>query len=244
MAQPRVRPLERKVLRDTVYESLVDMLMSGALLPEAPLSIDGLASELAVSPTPVREALVHLERTGLVTRAPLRGYRVAPPLTPDQIAQLCDTRLILEPGALALAFRRVQELKPVLAKAHAKHVKAAGAVAGIVPDKSTMNAYREYMDADWGFHNTIFRFTDNVYLQNTADQLPAHMHRLRQSVRRGINDSELAVAEHAAVLAAVEAEDLVAAQQAMYDHIASVKEHSLRDETSLDTVEPATAAGQ
>ena len=36
MAQPRVRPLERKVLRDTVYESLVDMLMSGALLPEAP----------------------------------------------------------------------------------------------------------------------------------------------------------------------------------------------------------------
>ena len=64
MAQPRVRPLERKVLRDTVYESLVDMLMSGALLPEAPLSIDGLASELAVSPTPVREALVHLERTG------------------------------------------------------------------------------------------------------------------------------------------------------------------------------------
>lgn len=50
MAQPRVRPLERKVLRDTVYESLVDMLMSGALLPEAPLSIDGLASELAVSP--------------------------------------------------------------------------------------------------------------------------------------------------------------------------------------------------
>ena len=70
------------------------------------------------------------------------------------------------------------------------------------------------------------------------------MHRLRQSVRRGINDSELAVAEHAAVLAAVEAEDLVAAQQAMYDHIASVKERSLRDETSLDTVEPATAAGQ
>ncbi|WP_341728325.1 GntR family transcriptional regulator [Brooklawnia sp.] len=230
MAQPKVRPLERKVLRDTVYESLVDMLMSNTLAPEAPLSIDGLASELAVSPTPVREALVHLERTGLVTRAPLRGYRVAPPLTRDQIAQLCDVRLILEPGALALAFRRVDELAPALTKAHAKHAKAGAAVAGIIPDKTTMNAYREYMDADWAFHNTIFGFTDNVYVQNTADQLPAHLHRLRQSVQRGINDSKLAIAEHAAVLKAVQDHDLQAAQQAMFDHIAGVKERATHDE--------------
>ncbi|WIY82848.1 GntR family transcriptional regulator [Propionimicrobium sp. PCR01-08-3] len=231
MAQPKVRTLQRKVLRDTVYESLVSMLMSGSLAPETPLSIDGLAAELGVSPTPVREALVHMERTGLVTRAPLRGYRVAPPLTPDQIGQLCDTRLILEPGALILAFKRVDELGPALAKAHTKHEKSAKAVAGIVPDKTTMNAYRDYMDADWAFHNTIFRFTDNVYLQNTADQLPAHLHRLRQSVRRGINDSELAVSEHAAVLAAVEAHDLETARQALYDHISNVKDRSLRDES-------------
>ncbi|NLA29071.1 MAG: GntR family transcriptional regulator [Propionibacterium sp.] len=55
MAQTKVRPLERKVLRDTVYETLVDMLMSNTLAPETPLSIDALANELAVSPTPVRE---------------------------------------------------------------------------------------------------------------------------------------------------------------------------------------------
>lgn len=230
MAQSRVKPLERKVLRDTVYESLVDMLMSGTLAPEAPLSIDGLAGELEVSPTPVREALVHLERTGLVTRAPLRGYRVSPPLSPEQIAQLCDARLIIELGALELAFAQVGPLGAALAKAHAKHEKAAAAVSGMVVDKSTMSAYRDYMDADWGFHNAIFRFTNNAYLMNTADQLPAHLHRLRQSVTRGINDSQLAVAEHAAVLAAVQQNDLQQAKQALYTHIANVKDRSQRDE--------------
>ena len=104
-ANPRMKPLERKVLRDTVYESLVDMLMSGTLAPGASLSIDGLASGLAVSPTPVREALVQLERTGLVFREPLRGYRVAPLLDTDQVAQLCDARAIVEPCGLGRSKR-------------------------------------------------------------------------------------------------------------------------------------------
>lgn len=231
MAQSRVKPLERKVLRDTVYESLVDMLMSGTLAPGTPLSIDGLAADLQVSPTPVREALVHLERTGLVSRAPLRGYRVSPPLSPEQIAQLCDARLIIEIGALELAFEHAEALAVELAKAQARHEKAAMAVSGVVPDKSTMNAYRDYMDADWAFHNTIFRYSHNAYMMATAEGLPAHLHRLRQSVSRGVNDSELAVAEHRAVLEAVQDRDLPRAKQALYNHIARVKDRSQRDET-------------
>ena len=124
-ANPRMKPLERKVLRDTVYESLVDMLMSGTLAPGASLSIDGLASGLAVSPTPVREALVHLERTGLVFREPLRGYRVAPLLDTDQVAQLCDARAIVELGALELAFQNADDLAEDLAKALVAHAEVA-----------------------------------------------------------------------------------------------------------------------
>lgn len=231
MVDTRVKPLERKVLRDTVYESLVTMLMSGTLAPGTPLSIDGLAHELEVSPTPVREALVHLERTGLVSRAPLRGYRVSPPLSGEQISQLCEARMIIEVGALALAFEHVDQLAVELAKAHAKHERAALAVEGVVPDRTNMNAYREYMDADWGFHHTIFRYSHNAYLMATADSLPAHLHRLRQSVTRGVNDSKLAVAEHAEVLAGVRDRDLPRAQQALYDHLARVRERSLADES-------------
>lgn len=225
-----VKPLERKVLRDTVYDSLLDMLMSGVLAPGTPLSIDRLATELRVSPTPVRAELVHLERTGLISRSPLRGYRVASPLDPEQIAQLYDARIVIETGALELAFTH-PDLVAELSAAHAEHERAGQAVSGVVPDPVTMNAYREYMDADWDFHHTIFRLSNNAYLMSTADLLPAHLHRLRQSVSLGINDAHLAVAEHAAVLHAVTDGDLVAARQALRDHLLSSKMRSAQDET-------------
>ncbi|GAA2179908.1 GntR family transcriptional regulator [Brooklawnia cerclae] len=232
MAQTRIKPLERKVLRDTVYESLVDMLMSGALPPGAALSIDGLAHDLQVSPTPVREALVHLERTGLVLRAPLRGYHVAPPLSTDQISQLLDARIVLELGALNLAFSEQPHLAADLAKAHVKHEKTALAVAGVVPDRAHMDAYRDYMAADWAFHRTIFRYSRNDYLIQQAEGLPAHLHRLRQSVTRGVNDSIATMAEHTAVLEAVQNNDAEAAKAALHAHLNGVKERSMRDEAS------------
>jgi len=87
--RPQVRvQVDRKVLRDGVFNQLVEMLLGDRLTPGAGLNIDGLARELGVSPTPVREALVQLEHTGLVSRVALRGYRVSAPLTPDEIGQV------------------------------------------------------------------------------------------------------------------------------------------------------------
>ena len=230
-ANPRMKPLERKVLRDTVYESLVDMLMSGTLAPGASLSIDGLASGLAVSPTPVREALVHLERTGLVFREPLRGYRVAPLLDTDQVAQLCDARAIVELGALELAFQNADDLADDLAKALVAHAEVAKAVAGIPPDPAAIGAFRGYATADWEFHHAIFRHSGNTYLLSVSDSLPMHRHRLRQSVTRGVHDAEASVAEHAEVLRAVQDGDLEQARRAMQTHLANVKERSLSETT-------------
>ena len=67
--------LTRKVLRDDVHDALLQMLLRGRFAPGESLSIDHVARQLGVSPTPVREALVELEHTGLVTRAALRGFR-------------------------------------------------------------------------------------------------------------------------------------------------------------------------
>ena len=58
------RRLTRTALRDSVYEMLLDMLLSGKFPPGTAVSIERMARDLDVSPTPVREALVHLDRTG------------------------------------------------------------------------------------------------------------------------------------------------------------------------------------
>ena len=81
------------------------MLTSGRLEPDAPLGIDRLAHDLGVSPTPVREALARLEHTGLVVRRANRGYRVAPPMSSEQVAELVDARVVLECAAVERAIK-------------------------------------------------------------------------------------------------------------------------------------------
>ncbi|MDQ1690891.1 MAG: hypothetical protein QOD87_999, partial [Pseudonocardiales bacterium] len=55
----------RPSLSDDVYEAIKALIMNHAIAPGSRLSIDQLARDLAVSPTPIREALARLESDGL-----------------------------------------------------------------------------------------------------------------------------------------------------------------------------------
>jgi DNA-binding GntR family transcriptional regulator len=56
----------RRLLRDDVYVRLRDAIVDGTLAPGEQLRDSELAVWLAVSRTPVREALLRLQRAGLV----------------------------------------------------------------------------------------------------------------------------------------------------------------------------------
>src|SRR5690606_41447666 len=86
----------RQVLADRVYEELLAALIDGRFEADAALSIDGIARDLGVSPTPVREALARVEHTGMVRRAALKGYRVAPLMTAEEHGQLVAVRKLIE----------------------------------------------------------------------------------------------------------------------------------------------------
>jgi len=225
--------LQRRALRDGAYDMLLDRLLDGSLQAGRTLSIDGLARELGVSPTPIREALVNLEHTGLVTRTALRGYRVAPPFNPAQIAQLVDARTIVELGALTQALKRRAELIPVLRQAHELQrqvVADLDATEGSLTGSARIASYRRYFDADWGFHLAMIRHADNPFIVQLAESLGAHVHRLRQSVGVGLTDSHEASAEHGRILCALEdgaPDDAV--RQALRDHLEAVRSRSIAD---------------
>src|SRR5690348_15298938 len=84
-------------VRESVFQALKARLMDHDLEPGTKLSIDGLARELDVSQTPVREALARCESEGLVVRRPNAGYLVAPLLDRAGLDDLYDIRLLLEP---------------------------------------------------------------------------------------------------------------------------------------------------
>jgi DNA-binding GntR family transcriptional regulator len=85
---------------DTVYQTLRDRIIDGDLPPGLRMSQDGLATELNVSRTPLREALHRLEADGLVVAEANRGMEVAP-ISDGQVEQCYAIRLLVEPPTIA-----------------------------------------------------------------------------------------------------------------------------------------------
>jgi DNA-binding GntR family transcriptional regulator len=221
--------IERRGLRDHVYDRVLYMLLGTNIAPGTRLSIDAIARDLDVSPTPVREALVQMERTGLVTRVANKGYRVAPPLADDRLEALFDARIVLECGAIALAAADSPRLVSLLESALDAQIAMtvairAAADAGSIP----VELLREYFTVDWRFHQLIFEATHNPFLIDMSDSIATRVHRMRQTVQTGVSDADDAVLEHRAVLDAF-ALGPDAAAAAMRSHIEKVRERSRRD---------------
>lgn len=231
-AHGAVGPLvQRRVLRDGVYDAILEMLLAAHVSPDEPLAIDGLARQLGVSPTPVREALGLLEHTGLVTRAALKGYRVAPPLTPDRMAELMDARAIVEVAAVRLAVPVATRVVAELEAVSERHRDAARQVLAVAasPQDLEWATLRTYYTIDWDFHLTLLRSSHNPYLLDMACRLAPHVHRLRQSLNHGAIDVEQAVAEHAVIVEAVRGGDPERAAQAMRTHLCAVRSRAVAD---------------
>lgn len=213
--------LTRKVLRDDVHDALLEMLMTQQLAPGQSLSIDSLARQLGVSPTPVREALVELEHTGLVTRAALKGYTVTSPLSARQMAELVDARQVIEIAAMERATKD-PELASLLGEVHAEHgavIHRYGLDRAKGPREATQEQILEYFRADWAFHEAIIGSCDNRFIQQMAAILGANVHRMRQTMEIGLTDAMDALQEHAEILAAVESGDATRAVEAMREHL-------------------------
>lgn len=80
----REHETKKQLLADGVFQRIGERIVGGALAPGTRIRDAELANELAVSRTPVREALQRLERIGLVTMYPSR-YTEVTALTPQTI---------------------------------------------------------------------------------------------------------------------------------------------------------------
>lgn len=75
---------KKHLLAEGVFELIGERIVSGALPPGTRIRDAALAAELAVSRTPVREALQRMERMGLVTMYPSR-YTEVTAVTPQTV---------------------------------------------------------------------------------------------------------------------------------------------------------------
>jgi DNA-binding GntR family transcriptional regulator len=92
----------KQSLTETAYASVREQILMGGLRPGAEFSELELAERLAMSKTPVREALGRMVAEGLIEAFPRRGYRVTP-VTVKDINDLFAIRAMAEGTAAAMA---------------------------------------------------------------------------------------------------------------------------------------------
>ncbi|MEE1926845.1 GntR family transcriptional regulator [Streptomyces sp. TRM 70351] len=202
---PGPRTPRRHSVRGQVLAALREALLSGELAPGRVYSAPVLAERFGVSPTPVREAMQQLAGEGAVETVPNRGFRVAE-RTADDLAELAEVRALLEiPPLLRLARtlppEHWQELRP-LAEATVSH-----AARGDRPG---------YAEADRAFHGALLELTGNRHLVRIAEEL-----RRRGARPPGAHGDLLAAAaDHVALVDALAARDLPAAERVLRTHLA------------------------
>ena len=214
---------ERRALVDKLAATLQARVLSGDLPSGTRLRQEALAAEFGVSRTPVREALRKLQASGLVELRPNRGALVRG-LSAREIRDAYEVRAELEGLAAELAAGRIlHDQLTVLREAQAEFRRAlegaeAARAAGSEPGEAEIARWGRANDS---FHQVIQEAAGNEVLLRQL----AHLHR---SFPRDLSRTVLAesstllhgnVAEHEAVLAAVEAHDPAGARAQMVRHV-------------------------
>jgi len=197
-------------LREVVFNTLREAILTGELAPGERLMEIQLADKLGVSRTPVREAIRKLELEGLAIMLPRRGAIVAS-ITISDLQDVLEVRRVLEGLTIELACKRMdaEELEQLKQSAKAFE-KAAHA-----------NDLTEIAKKDEAFHDVIYKASKNNRLIQILNNLREQMYRYRLEYIKDEAKREILVEEHKMIVEAIEANDVTLAKKALKKHISN-----------------------
>lgn len=204
-------------LRDVVFKTLRQAILTGELKPGERLMEIHLANKLGVSRTPIREAIRQLELEGLVIMVPRKGAQVAS-ITEKSMSDVLEVRLALEKLAVELASKRIsfeqkERLKSAL-EAFEEVVKGGDAI--------------EIAKADVEFHDAIFDATGNMRLGQMVNNLAEQMYRYRFEYIKDESGHMRLVSEHRKIYDAIANGKTEEATSAISEHIKNQEESIIR----------------
>lgn len=202
LLQLRAGPMS---LSDDAYEAIKRMIVTLALAPDSAVDEGELQEKLRIGRTPIREAVLRLERDQLVRIEPRRGVFVTA-VDPDELAMLFETRAVIEPYSARLAAKRgtAEAWEQMAAElARAERLKD--------PSKLLM--------VDRRCHEIMWEAAGNRYLTDTLEVLYTHSERVWHFYLRKVADMHAAVAEHSEVLDALSSGDAELAATLVESHV-------------------------
>jgi DNA-binding GntR family transcriptional regulator len=204
--------LDRVSLSIRVYDHVKRRIVANELPFGSKLTEDGLAKELGISRTPIREALNRLAQDRLVTVSPGRGAFVAT-FSFDDMVQLLEIRETLEGMAARLASNRIT--KETLEKLRQRLEATA--------QKQEHNGYKGYLDADRDFHECVIAACGNHQLSQLMKSLQDRIQMLRSRSVMLPGRARKSFQEHMEIIDALSARDPDLAEEKIRTHIRNVK---------------------
>jgi len=197
-----------KPLRELVFESLREAIISGQLPPGERLMEIQLAEELGVSRTPVREAIRKLELEELVVMIPRKGAYVSG-LSMKDVSDVFGIRGALEGLAAELAAERITETELEDLERHLVQI-AKGIENGDITN---------VVDIDTNFHAMLYKASRNRRLGQIINNLREQIQRFRQTSLAYPGRMRAALEEHKKIVEAISARDPETARRLAQEHI-------------------------
>ncbi len=197
----------KRRLADEVYEQLVNAIAHREIGPEDRLIQEKIATQLDISRTPVREALMRLEQEGVLVVANRGGFRLHQ-MDDHEVRELYQARAAIEGQAARILAQRndpkiIKKLRKIVKKE--EDIKIASA--------------RAYFEANRNIHRSFVELADNRYLLEMFDMIWGKA--LAFQLFAAIENVDLSnsLGDHMSLVDAIESGDKAAVLEAFVDHI-------------------------
>ncbi|MCO6452615.1 MAG: GntR family transcriptional regulator [Caldilineales bacterium] len=206
-------PSQAILLRDMAYQRIKDAIRLTEFKPGEHLSETRLSKQLGISRTPVREALQVLAQEGLVNIVPGRAVTVADP-SPQEVMDTLYLRLLLEPEVARLAARDITE----------QQLDTMRKAVVIMQESTDPAQYRQWCKADTVFHETLAEACPNRLLGELSMQTCNRIFHISLGERSDYEFLLEYTRQHSAILDCISEGDSHGAEEAMREHITTVRD--------------------
>lgn len=203
-------------LADQVFERLESDILLGKYTRGQYLTELALVEDLGVSRTPIREALRRLEQEHVIEISS-RGILVLG-VTAEDLADIYAMRLEVEPMVAARAAL-------VATEDEIKELREAVELQQYYVGRHDSDRIK-YMDSR--FHEILYQASHSTVFYDTLLPLHKKVQKFRKASVENESRADKSMAEHNAILSAIEKRDSEAAAVAMRAHVENAKKHIVK----------------
>ena len=222
-----VAPIDsRETFKDKAYTALRNLIVSSDVYrsrTDIRLDERQLAQDFGISRTPVREAMVQLEREGFVRSVPRRGVYVVRK-TKNEVIELIQAWAALESMAARLITQSATDAD----------IAGLGRMFATFEGDKLHAKLDEYSEVNIAFHQAIIELSGNQVLIRLAENLFTHMRMIRGSTIGEDDRVDRSIRDHMNIIQALEARDTKRAEELVRQHALGLAEHVARHADYLD----------